>query len=66
MEQSLGRPLQPWETVHHKNGIKDDNRRENLEIWIVGHPTGQLPEDLAAFLAEHYREILEAALAASS
>jgi len=49
MEQKLGRKLYPKETVHHINGIRDDNRIENLELWSTSQPYGQRVEDKIAW-----------------
>lgn len=52
MEGELGRELRPEETVHHKNGVRHDNRPENLELWSRSHPSGQRVEDKVAWATE--------------
>jgi hypothetical protein len=45
MSEFIKRPLIKGETVHHKNGVRDDNRIENLELWSTNHPPGQRVKD---------------------
>jgi hypothetical protein len=55
MEQQIGRYLLPGETVHHRNGVKDDNRPENLELWVRPQPPGIRAAEAVLWA----REILE-------
>lgn len=58
MERFLGRVLLPNERVHHRNGKRDDNRKQNLEIWTIRgsnkkDPAGTRLRDILESVLEH-------------
>lgn len=55
MESILGRTLYDDETVHHRNGVRDDNRPENLELWVGAPVRGIKVEDAVAWAREILR-----------
>lgn len=62
MEEHLGRELTPMESVHHINGVRHDNRLENLELWASAHPYGQRVSQLIEYIAEFHAEEMKKAL----
>lgn len=62
MMREIGRELFDFENVHHKNGVRTDNRIENLELWTKPPTSGQRPLDLVEFVAGHYEKEIRAKL----
>jgi hypothetical protein len=64
MEKHIGRQLLPGENVHHRNGVRHDNRVDNLELWSKHQPSGQRVIDKVKYAKEILRtyppEILHA------
>jgi hypothetical protein len=58
-EQHYGIKLLPHQNIHHINGVRTDNRIENLELWDDSQPSGQRVEDKIEFyfnLVSQYKD----------
>lgn len=58
-EEHYGIKLKPHQNIHHINGIRTDNRIENLELWDTSQPSGQRVEDKINYyfeLVQQYKD----------
>lgn len=66
MEKMLGRKMIKGESVHHINGLRNDNRPENLQLWVTPQHSGQRPIDLARWVVKTYPAEVRAMLECES
>lgn len=52
MEAVIGRHLLSDESVQRLNGVKDDNRPENPELWVRPQPSGNRTSDPVSWARE--------------
>lgn len=52
MAEHIGRRLESFETVHHRDGNKLNNDIKNLELWASIHPAGQRVSELVKYAEE--------------
>lgn len=57
MEKYLGRKLYDFENIHHLNGKRDDNRLENLELWMKSQPWGVRVKDFLKIYSTEVNKI---------
>ena len=53
MEKHIGRYLKPTEVVHHRNGVRGDNRIKNLKLFIDKSHHSKHHYKLGAFSCSH-------------